>query len=112
MTVGERIKARRKELGVSADKLAEAVGVCRSTIFRYENNFIAKNPIQVLVPIARALNTTVGYLMGWDDDKDAPIVPDNERSLEVMKCFESLSDSKKREALSYLRYLAASEDMQ
>ncbi len=30
MTTGERIKNRRKELGISADKLAELIGVSRS----------------------------------------------------------------------------------
>ena len=60
MTTGERIKLRRKELGLSADKLAEAIGVSRSTMFRYENGYIEKLPINNLVPLARALNTTVG----------------------------------------------------
>ena len=62
MTTGERIKNRRKELGISADKLAELIGVSRSTMFRYENGYIEKLPINNLVPIARSLNTTVGYL--------------------------------------------------
>lgn len=112
MTIGERIKARRKELGISADKLADAVGVCRSTIFRYENNFISKNPIQILVPIAKELNTTVDYLMGWDENKDAPFVPENNCSLEIVRCFESLSEDKKRAALSYLHYLATCDNKQ
>ena len=33
MNVGEKIKLRRKELKISADELADAVGVSRSTIF-------------------------------------------------------------------------------
>lgn len=40
MNVGERIKLRRKELKISADTLAERVGVSRSTIFRYEKGDI------------------------------------------------------------------------
>ena len=39
MNVGERIKLRRKELKISADTLAERVGVSRSTIFRYERGY-------------------------------------------------------------------------
>lgn len=33
---GEQIKKRKKQLGMSADELAEKLGVSRSTIFRYE----------------------------------------------------------------------------
>ncbi len=72
MTTGDRIRARRKELGISADALAEKIGVSRSTMFRYESGFIEKMPINNLVPIARALSTTVEYLMGWNEDKDIP----------------------------------------
>ena len=69
MTTGERIKARRKELGLTADAVAEQIGISRSTMFRYEKGEIEKLPINNLVPIARVLCTTVGYLMGWDDEK-------------------------------------------
>ena len=37
---GEQIKKRRKQLGMSADELAEKLGVSRSTIFRYEKGDI------------------------------------------------------------------------
>lgn len=67
MTVGERIKARRKELGISADELALVLGVSRSTMFRYEKGDIEKLPGDALVPIANALHTTPAYLMGWED---------------------------------------------
>ena len=70
MTTGERISQRRKELGISADDLADAIGVSRSTIFRYENGYIEKVPMSNLAPIAQALHTTVEYLMGWDGTDD------------------------------------------
>lgn len=79
MTTGERIKARRKELGITADKVAEQIGVSRSTMFRYEKGEIEKIPINNLVPIARALHTTVGYLMGWSDEKTPSPLPRMER---------------------------------
>lgn len=37
MTVGERLKRRRKELGMSAEAVAEKLGVSPSTVYRYEN---------------------------------------------------------------------------
>ena len=68
MTTGERIKRKRIEKGVTADELAEIIGVSRSTIFRYENGGIEKFPVDRLEPIANALNTSVADLMGWEDD--------------------------------------------
>lgn len=67
MTVGQRIKARRKELGVSADELANRLGKDRSTVFRYEKGDIEKLPIDILEPIAEALMTTPATLMGWEE---------------------------------------------
>lgn len=69
---GKRIKQRRKELGLSADKLAERLGVSRSTIFRYEKGEIEKVPAESLQKIADLLNTTPATLMGWDDFKKTP----------------------------------------
>ena len=66
MNVGQRIKHRRKELKISADELAKALGKDRSTIFRYEKGDIEKLPLDILEPIAKVLQTTPQYLMGWD----------------------------------------------
>lgn len=64
---GERMQERRKELGISADTLAEHLGVSRSTIFRYENGDIEKVPANLLPDIAKFLRTSEAFLMGWED---------------------------------------------
>jgi transcriptional regulator with XRE-family HTH domain len=69
MTVGKRIKLRRKELGMSADKLGELIGKNRATVFRYENGDIERMPIDIIEPIAEALMTTPAYLMGWENEQ-------------------------------------------
>lgn len=66
MTIGERIRARRKELGLSVDDLAQKLGKNRATIYRYESNEIENLPTTILEPLARALLTTPAALMGWD----------------------------------------------
>ena len=68
MNTGERIKARRKELGLSADELAVKLGKNRATVYRYESSDIENMPAKVLGPLSEALETTPGYLMGWTDD--------------------------------------------
>lgn len=73
MTIGERIKERRKELGMTVDELAEKLGKNRATIYRYESNEIEKLPTTVLEPLAKSLNVSPGYLMGWEGDDPAKI---------------------------------------
>lgn len=65
MGVGKNIKARRKELHMSAEALAEKLDVSPSTIYRYESGDIEKVDAAKLIPIAEALSTTPAYLMGW-----------------------------------------------
>ncbi|MDO5547231.1 MAG: S24 family peptidase [Eubacteriales bacterium] len=68
MTTGERLRTRRKELGISADKIAEVLGVSRATVFRYEKGDIEKLPGSMLEPLAKILHTTPAFLMGWEED--------------------------------------------
>jgi transcriptional regulator with XRE-family HTH domain len=58
--VGLRIRMRRKELGFSQEKLAEAVGVTFQQIQKYER---AANRVSAskLWELAQALNTGIGY---------------------------------------------------
>ena len=70
MDIGERIKKRRKELGLSAEQIAEKLGVSPATIYRYESNDIMNMRIDKLEPIAKVLRTTPAYLMGWDEAKE------------------------------------------
>lgn len=67
MTVGERIKARRKQLGLSVDDIAEKLGKNRATIYRYESDEIENLPLNILEPLAKVLNVSPAYLMGWEN---------------------------------------------
>ena len=69
MTIGDRIKVRRKHLRMSADELGRRLGKDRSTIYRYEKGDIENLPLDILEPIAVALDTTPQYLMGWEEVK-------------------------------------------
>lgn len=75
MTTGDLIKARRKEIAMSAERLAEKVGVSPATIYRYEKGDIEKVPVDVIKDIAKALDTTPAYLMGWETSPAAPTIP-------------------------------------
>lgn len=81
MTIGSRIKARRQELGISVDDLASKLGKNRATVYRYESDEIENMPLEVLEPLAKALNVTPAYLMGWDDTAPAPAEDDHTQEL-------------------------------
>ncbi len=67
MTKGERIRARRRELGLTLEAVAIAAETSKQTIQRYENGVIENIPDGRLEAIARALSTTPAALMGWDE---------------------------------------------
>lgn len=92
MTVGERIKLRRKELKISADEIAKEIGVSRSTIFRYEKGDIEKMPTNVLDSIAKFLKTTPGVLMGWEDNKS-----------DINTIYNKLNYNRKQEVYSFAK---------
>jgi len=50
---------------MSLDELAAKLGKNRTTVYRYENGDIENLPLGILNPLADALDTTPGYLMGW-----------------------------------------------
>lgn len=66
MTIGERIKNRREELGMTQDELARKCGYkSRSSINKIE---LSRDlPLKKVSLMADVLQTTPGYLMGWED---------------------------------------------
>lgn len=70
--IGKRIKNRRKELGITQEELAQKLGYKnKSTIAKIENgtNDIVQSKV---VEFAKALDTTVAALMGWDGTEPEP----------------------------------------
>ena len=68
MAAGQRMKEKRKELGLSAEFIADKLGVSPATIYRYEKGDIEKIPGNILEQISKILKTTPAYLMGWEPD--------------------------------------------
>lgn len=65
MTIGKRIKLLRMKRGITIEELASKLGKNRTTIYRYENGGIENLPLDILNPLAEALDTTPAHLMGW-----------------------------------------------
>lgn len=65
-TINERMFARRKQLKISQQDLAEQIESDQRQVSRYENGVNAPTA-DVLFRIAVALNTTTDYLLGLTD---------------------------------------------
>lgn len=71
MTIGERIKARRLELGMSQRDLANKLGYAnRSSISRVEDGKTDLSRTRIM-EFAAALDTTPATLMGFTDDLES-----------------------------------------
>ncbi len=67
--IGDKIKARREQLGMSQDELAKKMGYkSRSSINKIELN-LQDIPQKKIAQFSKALNTSINYLMDWNDAK-------------------------------------------
>ena len=63
---GKRLRQRRKELNLSGEAVAKALGTTRVTVSRWESGESDPSD-KVKVELAKVLNTTIAYLMGETD---------------------------------------------
>ena len=61
-TIGMRIRECRVEMGMTQEELAEVLYTKKCTISAYETGKIDIK-VSILKDVAKALNTTAGYLM-------------------------------------------------
>lgn len=68
MNIGQRIRLKREELGITQEELAYKTGYkSRSSINKIESDGRSL-PQSKILSFAQALNTTPAYLMGWEND--------------------------------------------
>lgn len=79
MTIADRIRNRRLDLGLSVDDLAKRLQKNRATVYRYESNYIKSYSPDVMEALAKALETTPAYFYGYDEDQQ-PVSPGSHQS--------------------------------
>lgn len=101
--LGQRIKERREELGLSQEALAKKLNyTSRSTIAKIEAdiNDISQSKI---IEFAKALNCSPAYLMGWDDNPTK--VTDDEDPViirRLKKGTDKMDDDTKQKFMEYI----------
>lgn len=73
MILNDRIREWIEARGYTYRELASMTGINAATIHRYASGAIAKIPADKLQVIARALNVSSAYLMGWTDEPSTTI---------------------------------------
>jgi transcriptional regulator with XRE-family HTH domain len=113
--VGLRIRIRRKEVGVSQERLAEALGITFQQVQKYERG-ANRVSASKLWEIARALNTGVGYFyegLGEGEPSssraDAQDFMLSNEGLELMAAFPRIEKSNLRRKLVDLVRAVADE---
>lgn len=69
--IGERIKAIRKQKGITLADLGARLGISESNMQRYESGKIASVSIDFINRLAPILEVKPEWLIGWDKD-DTP----------------------------------------
>lgn len=103
MTIADRIRNRRLELGLSVDDLAKLLNKNRATVYRYESSYIKRYSPDVLESLAQALQTTPAYFYGYEDDPESSEM-DPEIHI-VSGMMESMTKEQKQQVIDLVRIL-------
>ncbi|ADL03463.1 helix-turn-helix domain-containing protein [Lacrimispora saccharolytica] len=107
MEIGQIIKRRREELGISQEELALKAGYkSRSSINKIEVDGRGL-PQSKIIAIASALKTTPAYLMGWESDNASAFSYVSgcfgEYAGEMLENFQRLNEKGQKEALKRVK---------
>ena len=71
-TLGERLRALRRRRGLTLDDVGRRLGVTRACVCQWESG--KSYPLRKFIPdLARALDTSVSYLVAGDSTDDARV---------------------------------------
>ncbi len=107
--IGEKIKKRRKVLGISQERLAEILGVTYQQVQRYENGTNRLN-VENIQLISDALSMPVSYFF---EDGKAPAIKEEttpylqEDENELLKYFRKIKKTSSKNIVLQVARLAA-----
>ena len=105
MEIGDRIKKKRLELGLTQKQLGELCGMADSNLRAYELGKV-KPKIVNTKRIASALGVSVAYLMGWNEHYEFRDSPGGEVSPETIQAVKAwVMDKKKKRMMDAFEQL-------
>ena len=86
--MNERIRSRRRELGLTQEELAHALGLQKSAIAKYESGRVRNIKQNVLMKMAEVLDCSPSWLLGCSDAPNGTSHGDSppEDSLYILPC--------------------------
>lgn len=117
MTIGQRIKARRLELGLTQEDLAKRLGnKSRASVCTVEKDKEDLTTTRIR-QYAEALSCTPAYLMGWEGGVSEAEFDDyfektgeTSRLKTYLDAFAKLSPRSQEEVLNYIDYQRSKDD--
>lgn len=108
--LGDRLRAIRKEHGLTQQNIADVLGVDRTTYTVYEGGSITPSPA-TLVKLSQIYNVTVGYLIGVEENHPELRKIPEEKQREKLLSSDPISLLKKeeKELLLYFRVISDEE---
>lgn len=98
MTLQERIRFLMKEKNLNQKQLSEKAKITEASMSKYLSG--ERNPrTDVIVKIAKALDTSINYLL---DDNHSPDEPFIFMSTALARCKDKLSDEEKKKLIRFL----------
>jgi transcriptional regulator with XRE-family HTH domain len=94
--LNDRIKALRKETGLSQTAIANKIGVSYSQYGRYELKGV-QPPADILNKLADVLNTTVDFLLNGNANEKAQVALQDAELLKQFKEAENIRKARKQQ---------------
>ena len=69
MKMGERIREKRRELGLSQEEVARAIESTKQAVYKYERGIVENIPPEKIERMAELFGVTPAYLMGWSESE-------------------------------------------
>ena len=106
MTIADRIKQKREELGLSQEDLAKKCGYADKTSISKIENSGNDITLKKINKIADALNVSHRYLMGWEDeDGDLTVLGQLGYSYEKQELLKTLSNYSSDQLAEFVKFL-------
>lgn len=91
LTKGDRIRSLRIAKDITQEELANRLKTTKQTISKYEKGIVTNIPSDRVEEMARILDTTPEYILGWEvEEKEKATVTDDGLSKDLKELIEHL----------------------
>lgn len=101
METKDKLKKRRLQLGMTIEDVARLVGVSNATVSRWETGDIENMRRDKIALLAKALQVTPSYIMGWDEEENA--TDTDEDILVISRAAKKMTPEQREEMMTILK---------